>query len=310
MINSERQESQSIEIPESFKPMPLSECLRRLGVSLTLRRRVKHHGIVYIDGMQATWNSTVSPKSSITLVWNIASNIEAEDIPLNIVYEDQWLLVIDKPAGMLIHPTPYCQGGTLANAVMHHFHKKGITHAFHPVQRLDKNTSGLLIVAKLSSVHNTLNKQHLRRVYLAIAEGKITPREGSIDLPITRDPNSIILRRIHASGQSAITHYRVLQSYVTASLLELQLQTGRTHQIRVHLSHLGYPLLGDDLYGGDTSLINRQALHSAFLEFKHPNTGDFLSFNSNLPEDMEQLITRLQSCSASLSHAGENINNI
>jgi 23S rRNA pseudouridine1911/1915/1917 synthase len=291
MINNECQESQSFEIPSSFSPMPLADCLRRLGVSLTLRRRVKHHGVVHIDGFPAPWNTLVYPNSTIRLEWNIASNITAEDIPLRIVYEDECLLVVDKPAGMLIHPTPYCPGGTLANAVIH---TKGITHAFHPVQRLDKNTSGLLIVAKLSSVHHALNQQHLQRIYMAVAEGNLQPTEGILNFPIARDPNSIILRRVHSSGQPAITQYQVLRSFSSASLLQLQLQTGRTHQIRLHLSHIGHPLLGDDLYGGNTKLIKRQALHSFFLEFRHPNTGVSLSFTSNVPEDIEKLLASLQ----------------
>lgn len=290
MLNYEVQEKQSFFVPPDSPPMKLVDFLRRSGISMTLRRKIKHHGIIEIDGVVSSWDVIVYPNSHIHAYWNIASSIVPEDLPLKIVYEDETLLIIDKPAGMLVHPTPNQPSGTLANAVMNHYLRHGAIRAFHPVQRLDRNTSGLLAIAKLSSVHHTLSRQHLLRRYLAIVEGKPAVPRASINLPIARDPDSIILRRIDSSGQHAITHYQVLHAFKTASLLELELQTGRTHQIRLHLSHLGHPLLGDDLYGGKTDLINRQALHSAFLELTHPVSGTVLRFSSPLPPDLQQLL--------------------
>ncbi|KYZ77588.1 hypothetical protein AXX12_01845 [Anaerosporomusa subterranea] len=307
MINDEGTEHQTFIVPEHYPQMSLADCLRRLGVSLNLRRKIKHHGVIRIDGVVCPWYAKVSPKSEIEMEWTVASQITPENIPLDIVYEDDWLLIVDKPAGMLVHPTPKQPGGTLANAVVHYYRQLGYTHAFHPVQRLDRNTSGLLTIAKLSSIHHLMNKQRLRRRYLAIATGTPEVAEGIIDLPIARHPDSIIIRIVSSTGQDAITHYRVLQSFPTASLLQLELETGRTHQIRLHLSHIGHPLLGDDLYGGKTDLIARQALHSSFLELQHPITGAVISLSSPLPQDLEQLLKQLDThVSAVASHREKN----
>jgi 23S rRNA pseudouridine1911/1915/1917 synthase len=307
MIKDDGIERQIFIVPEHYPQMSLADCLRRLGISLNLRRKIKHYGVVRIDGVICPWHAKVSPKSEIQMEWTIASQITPEDIPLAIIYEDDWLLVVDKPAGMLVHPTSSQPGGTLANAVIYYYRQQRYSHSFHPVQRLDRNTSGLLAIAKLSSIHHLMNKQRLRRQYLAIATGTPHVTEGSIDLPIARHPDSIIIRIVSSNGQDAVTHYRVLQSFPTASLLQLELETGRTHQIRLHLSHIGHPLLGDDLYGGKTDLIARQALHSYFLELHHPITGSVISLSSPLPQDLEQLLKQLEShTAAGASHREKN----
>lgn len=293
MIYDEGVERQTLIVPDYFPQLSLADCLRRLGVSLSLRRKIKHHGIIKIDGAVCFWHTKVNPKSVIQLEWTVTSQIIPECIPLTIVYEDDWLLIIDKPAGMLVHPTTTQPGGTLANAVVYYYRQSGYSHAFHPVQRLDRNTSGLLTIAKVSSIQHLLNKQRMHRRYLAIVQGTPDVTVGCIHVPIARHPNSIILRIASTSGQEAVTHYRVLQSFPSASLLQLELETGRTHQIRLHLSHIGHPLLGDDLYGGKIDLITRQALHSAFLELQHPITGAVISCSAALPQDLKSLLTQL-----------------
>ncbi len=293
MIYHEGVERQTFIVPDYFPQLSLSDCLRRLGVSLNLRRKIKQHGVIRINGVVCPWNSLINPKSEIQLEWAVASSIAPENIPLPIVYEDDWLLIIDKPAGMLVHPTTAQAQGTLANAVIYYYRQAGYTHAFHPVQRLDRNTSGLLAIAKLSSIQHVLTKQNLRRRYLAIVDGTPEAASGSIRVPIARHPDSIILRIASPSGQDAVTHYRVLQSFPSASLLQLELETGRTHQIRLHLSHIGHPLLGDDLYGGRTDLIARQALHSALLELQHPVTGSVMNFSAALPPDLDALLKQV-----------------
>ena len=293
MMKYTSNEHQSFTVPETFPRMWLAECLRRLGISLNLRRKVKHHGVIQVNGVVCPWNAQVDPGATIQIEWNIVSKLEPEDLPLHIAYEDDWLLIVDKPAGFLVHPGPGQRSGTLANAVLHHYRRQGETHAFHPLQRLDRNTSGLLTIAKLSSIQHLMNKHPLKRVYLAIATGTPTLAQGVIDLPIARDPHSIILRIISPTGQEAITHYKVLQSFPSACLLQLELQTGRTHQIRLHLSHIGHPLLGDDLYGGPTDLITRQALHSSSIELQHPITGSKISLSSPLPTDLQRVFRQL-----------------
>ena len=304
MINYSHQETQAFRVPDSFSPLQLSICLRRLGISQNLRRKIKYHGSVEINGTISPWNTLVYPNSIIQVSWNMPGTIMPEDIFVPIIFEDDWLLIVDKPAGMLVHPTTKQPGGTLANAIIHHYRKHGLSHAFHPIQRLDKDTSGLLAIAKLSSVHHAMNKQYLQRQYLAFASGIPAVEKGSISLPIARANDSIILRTVSELGQHALTRFCVLQSFDNACLLQLELDTGRTHQIRVHLAAIGHPLLGDDLYGGSTALIPRQALHSCTLELKHPINGSHLIFTSPLPKDLVEL----QSClsgHASISPAGE-----
>lgn len=289
-MHNESDEQQTFTVPSTYPRLSVSDCLRRLGVSSTLRRRVKYHGRVSINGIDCSWPAFVEPGDTITIAWKTESNLQPEDIPLHIVYEDEWLLVINKPPGMLVHPTTTQSTGTLANAVVHYYRQQYLSHGFHPVQRLDRNTSGLLVIAKLSSIHHQLSHRHLRRIYLAVVEGIPSPATGTIDLPIARHPDSIIVRKVCLSGQSATTHYTVLKSFSGASLLKLELMTGRTHQIRVHMSHIGHPLIGDDLYGGGTALLQRQALHSFSLEFTHPISGKLISLSAALPQDMNILL--------------------
>lgn len=202
------------------------------------------------------------------------------------------MLIAAKPAGMLTHPLTFEAENTLANAVMHHFQKTGQQIGCHPLYRLDRNTSGLVVFAKLPQLQHLFggNHQQLKRYYLAIVHGSISPPDGTVDAPIGRAADSIILHQVSLDGKRAITYYRTLKTYPDYSLVELNLATGRTHQIRVHMAHLGHPLLGDDLYGGRRDLITRHALHAYRLQFTHPFTHEEITVESPLPADMQKLL--------------------
>lgn len=222
-----------------------------------------------------------------------SAQIEPVALPFEIVYEDEDILVVNKPAGMPIHPSIHNHDNTLANGVMHYFKEKGQSCTFRCVNRLDKDTTGLTIIAKhaLSSavLSRQMNERAIRRTYVAIVEG-ITEEAGTINAPIARETDSAITRCVdYEHGETAVTHYKRLKTSDDLSLIELHLDTGRTHQIRVHMKHIGHPLIGDFLYHPDFTKIKRQALHSCRLEFCHPVTGKALIFNAPLPEDMRYI---------------------
>ncbi|MGI6143238.1 MAG: RluA family pseudouridine synthase [bacterium] len=229
--------------------------------------------------------------------------VRAEAIPLSIVYEDAELLVVDKPAGMVVHPAPGHYSGTLVNALLHHCGDlAGIGGVLRPgiVHRLDKDTSGLLVVAKTEKTHRNLVAQmksrKVNRTYLALAKGNIAIPAGIIDAPIGRHPIDRKKMAVTGNGKEAVTHFRVLERFPGYTFLEIKLHTGRTHQIRVHLAYIGYPVVGDPVYGrGKDSLgLERQALHAARLCFTHPATGHEMTFTSPLPADIEGALNKLR----------------
>lgn len=207
-----------------------------------------------------------------------------------IAYEDDFLLIIDKPAGMLVHPTVSQWDGTLYDLVKDYYAAKGIKADIHPVSRLDKNTSGLVIFAKEPIIQFWLSQQSIVKEYLAIAQGHLPEPSGIIDAPIARKEGSIIERCVdYERGKKAKTAYTVLGYYGSNTLIKLQLFTGRTHQIRVHMAHLGYPLVDDNLYG-TPGPQSRHALHAYRLAFKHP-VGDFaLEITRTLPDDLRKIL--------------------
>lgn len=245
--------------------------------------------------------------------------LKAEELPLNIVFEDEHLLVVDKAKGMVTHPGNGIYTGTLANALAFRFgNLSDVGGPMRPgiVHRLDKDTSGLLLVAKNNAAHNHLAKQlearEVRRIYHAIAWRELAEAEGSIDQPLARNPRDPLKMGVHAGGKRAVTHYRVLGFFGFASHLEVKLETGRTHQIRVHLSHLGYPVVGDPLYGGRDPFLGRiqpihqplaskllsyfgsQALHAHRLSFRHPFTDAPMEFESPIPAEMKEALAYLE----------------
>ena len=264
-------------------------------VSNSLWKRIKHSGTLKINGAQVHATRAIV-KDGDLISYDILkpTNIVAEDIPLDIIYEDESLLVINKPAGMLVHPTTRESLGTLANVVLGYYAKNNLKLAYHPCHRLDRQTSGLVLIAKQPEIHYLLAKNNAtQRKYLALSTGIINPPQGTIDAPIARALPSIILRKVALEGKPAITHYRVLGYTTSFSLVQLKLDTGRTHQIRVHMSSIGHTLLGDALYDGDTSLISRQALHCRSLRLIHPLTKKELTLSAPIPDDMAKLITKI-----------------
>lgn len=217
-----------------------------------------------------------------------------EDLPLNIVYEDEYVLVVNKPAGMSTIPSREHPAGSLANAIIGHYKKNGLTATAHIVTRLDRDTSGLVLIAKHRHVHHLFSKQQrersVKRTYEAFAEGIIADSSGCIEQPIGRKTDSIIEREVREDGQYALTYYEVKMLHRNFTLVELKLATGRTHQIRVHLAFIGHPLVGDDLYGGSLHLLGRQALHCRRLTFMHPFFKQTMDFEASLPDDMRKLL--------------------
>lgn len=222
------------------------------------------------------------------------SNIVPNQISLDIVYEDEHLLAINKPAGLAVHPSILHFDDSLANGVKYYFDTIGLKKKIRAVNRIDLNTSGLVLFAKNEYVQECLirqmNSSSFEKTYLAIVLGILKNKKGTINAPIARKENSIIERCVSEDGQAAITHYEVLQEFEEYSLVKCTLETGRTHQIRVHMAYIGHPLLGDSLYGTNApSLIGRQALHSYKMNFIHPVSNKKISLESQIPKDMENL---------------------
>ena len=222
-------------------------------------------------------------------------NIPPVRLPVDIVYEDEDIIVVNKPSGMPIHPSLNNYRNSLANALMYYYQSQGKPFIFRCTNRLDRDTSGLTVIAKhmvSSSVLSGMTARHeITREYRAIVRGHLVPPAGTINAPIGRTGSSLIERRIDfENGENAVTHYRVVEEKNGYSLVSLILETGRTHQIRVHMKHIGYPLIGDYLYNPDMEAISRQALHSGRLTFRHPITGEELSFTAPLPEDMARVL--------------------
>lgn len=222
------------------------------------------------------------------------SNIVATNMDLDIIYEDDWFLVVNKKPGIAVHPSSLHYSDSLSNGIKFYFDKIGLKKKIRVVNRLDYNTSGIVVFAKCEYIHEQFSKQMMQHIfqkeYLCIINGFLDNSYGIIDLPIGRKQGSIIERCIDKNGQKSITHYEVLKTFSDYSLVKCILETGRTHQIRVHFSAIGHPLLGDTLYGIASNLINRQALHSNKIDLIHPITKEHLSFESLLPNDMKKLV--------------------
>lgn len=285
----------TVKLPDTLA-MPVKMYLKEhCGLSSTIWKRLKHSGTFAINGILTNAARSIV-KNGDVISYDILrpSNIEPENIPLDIRYEDDWLLIVNKPAGMLVHPTTKEPHGTLGNALMHYYQQKNTMHAFHPVHRLDRDTSGLVLIAKEPQIQYKLSPKGQKlftRDYLAIVKGGIMPPAGIIDAPIARSLPSIILRKVAPDGKPARTHYQTISTNNGLSFIKLRLETGRTHQIRVHMAHINHPLIGDDLYGGDPDIITRQALHAYKLQFIHPISQQMIVVTAPLPADMRRVLS-------------------
>lgn len=227
------------------------------------------------------------------------ASLQPVAMELDIIFEDQDILIINKPAGISVHPVGKDTSATLAHGVANHLVEEGLNTKVRPVHRLDRDTSGLIVFAKTPFAHQFLDQQlrdnSLKRSYLAIIEGSLEEKQGILNFPIARHPQHPTKRTVSAKGETAITNYKVIEEINNISVLELQLETGRTHQIRVHLSHIGHPIIGDRQYGGKTTLgIKRQALHAAKLRLIHPISNNTMELEAPLPEDIALLISILK----------------
>ncbi len=271
---------------------------KHYGVSRRLLVRAKYQGEITRNGVPVYVTERLHPgdRVAVAVPAEEVETVLPEPMPLTIRWEDDDILVLAKPAGLVVHPTGNHTGGTLANGVVAYWQTKGEYRKFRPVNRLDKDTSGLLIVAKNQWAHEQFSRMQkertLHRTYQAIVHGQVGPDEGMVDAPIGLRDDSIMTREVRPDGQTAVTRYRVLARGEGMSLVELKLETGRTHQIRVHMSHLGHPLIGDDMYGGSREHTGRQALHAIKLAFFHPRSKQQMELEEPLPLDMQEILAR------------------
>ncbi|SFK89964.1 23S rRNA pseudouridine1911/1915/1917 synthase [Paenibacillus sp. 1_12] len=272
-------------------------------VSRSLVQQWIKDGHLKVNGVRVKANYKLSVGDQLVLVTPEPEelNLTAENIPLEVIYEDGDVIVINKPRGLVVHPAPGHYSGTLVNALLHHCKDlSGINGVMRPgiVHRIDKDTSGLLMAAKNDTAHQSLAaqlKEHtVVRKYLAVVHGNLTHEQGTVDAPIGRDPYDRKLYTVtERNSKKAVTHFGVIERYGDYTLLELRLETGRTHQIRVHMKFIGHPLVGDPAYGpsrGKGATMDGQALHAAILGFTHPRTGEHLQFEAEIPADMQHLI--------------------
>ena len=298
----------------------MNHIIKQQHISQRMRRRLRNEGIITVNNEPATWNTLVHGGDHLVMKLTPEQEFSLSPMDLDIVYEDEHILVINKAAGVLMHPTSTVRDHTLANGVLYYYQETHQHYDFHPVHRLDKDTSGIVIIAKTSVVQHAFDKKHTHfyKTYDAIVEGKLPAVPLTINWPIGRKPGSIIQRYCTNEGKPARTDITVI-SHNTRPIVDKSpiidsntiigsnnmadencethfthvqclLHTGRTHQIRVHVSQLGYPLAGDDLYGGHLDYIQRQALHAARVSFHHPMTNEWLELSADMPQDMKDLI--------------------
>lgn len=259
--------------------------------------KLKKANQIYLKNLPTYTKKSVTVGDTVSVLIDFEednSNIVASNIPLNIIYEDDYLLVINKSANIAVHPSILHFDNSLSNGVKFYFDKLGLKKKIRIVNRLDRNTSGIIVFAKNEYIQECLIKQmktkKLKKEYLAIVEGILESKSDTLTFPIARKEGSIIERTVSSDGDSAITHYDIVKEFNNLSLVHITLGTGRTHQIRVHFSYIGHPILGDTLYGRPSELINRQALHSYKLTFTHPVTKKVLSLEAPLPNDIKNIL--------------------
>ncbi len=263
------------------------------------KQQVKVNGQI----KKSNYKLRIGDQVQVELAEPVELQVEAENIPLDIIYEDSDVIVINKPQDMVVHPAPGNYTGTLVNGLLHHCKDlSGINGVIRPgiVHRIDKDTSGILVVAKNDKSHNSLAMQlkdhSMKRTYYAIVEGIVKEEEGTVRTNIGRHPVERIKMAVVKDGKEAITNYKVLERFKSNTLVECRLETGRTHQIRVHMAHLHHPLIGDQVYGYKKQKfkLQGQALHAKNLGFIHPTTGEYMEFDSQLPEYFQDILDKLR----------------
>lgn len=285
-------------VENAFSGKPLLNFLKyKMKISASLIKKAKRteNGIT-VNGKLTFVNKMVSENDIVEVLIETenekSENIPLCDIPLNIVYEDENMLVIDKQGGVPTHPSLNNYDVSIAGAVMNYYHKQGLNFVFRSVNRLDKGTSGLMIIAKNPHFHEllkgALHTGKFEREYLAVVCGEVKTG-GTVDAPIYREDNSIIKRTVDNRGVKAVTHYKIVENFVDKTLISLRLETGRTHQIRVHMQYIGHCLYGDFLYGKEVKNLNRPALHSHKITLENPISKEVMEFISPLPCDIERI---------------------
>ena len=259
--------------------------------------KLKKNNQIYLNNKTTFVNKKLEIGDTILIILDFeetCNNIVPTKIALDILYEDEGLLIINKPSFMPVHPSMDHYDDSLSNGVKYYFNSIGLKRKIRPVNRLDKNTSGIVIFAKNEYIQECLIKQMkdntFEKEYIALVDGFIDKQEQIVEAPIVRKENSIIERCINPNGENAITIIKLLKTYINYSLVQCILKTGRTHQIRVHTSYIGHPILGDDLYGNKSDKINRQALHAYKISFIHPIMNNKLEITAKIPKDIESLI--------------------
>jgi 23S rRNA pseudouridine1911/1915/1917 synthase len=301
-------------VPEELAGMRLDQCLAEMFPDYSrskLQTWIKA-GRVKVDGVALRGREKLDGGEEIELdaEAEVVLECDAEDIPLDIVYEDDSLLIINKPAGLVVHPAVGNWNGTLVNALLNHDPNLNVLPRAGIVHRIDKETSGLLMIAKTLQAHTSLVEQlqerSINREYLALVKGWMTAG-GTVDAPIGRHPVDRKRNAVRRDGKEAVTHYRLEQRFKRHTLIRVKLETGRTHQIRVHMSHINYALVGDQVYGGRFQMpadcspelaealraFKRQALHATKLGLEHPETGEYCEWEKPMPDDMQNLVNLL-----------------
>lgn len=278
------------------------------GTSRSFIQKLFEKGNIKVNGELCTskkYKVSENDMVEITIPEPEMLTVEAENIPIDIVYEDDDVLIVNKPKGMVVHPAVGNYTGTLVNAIMYHCGNRlsSINGVIRPgiVHRIDKDTSGLLMIAKNDKAHESLSAQlaehSITRKYIALVYDNIKEDEGTVDAPIGRDPKNRLRQAVtDSNSKRAVTHYKVLERFGKYTLIQAQLETGRTHQIRVHMSYIKHPLVGDLVYGPkkQSIAVEGQMLHAKVLGFVHPSTGEYMEFDSELPEYFEEILRKLR----------------
>lgn len=290
----------NFQIEKEYEGYKLTDYLKsEVGLSSRIIRKSLREQRVLVNGnaKRARYSLIEGDKLEVIINTKETQDIEPENIPIDIAYEDEDIIVVNKPPFMVVHPTRSHQSGTLANAVTYYFRSKGDDSIIRLINRLDRDTSGLVIIGKSQYAHMAMAKKmetnEIKKSYITIVEGELKG-QGTINAPIGRPSEDSLMRCVMDNGQNSITHYKVLKSSKSMSMVEVLLETGRCHQIRVHMKHIGHTIVGDTLYGKESNLVKRQALHAYKLEFNTIRDNIPLQILSNIPRDLNILVNNIE----------------